>query len=189
MKRVAVCEKQILKTDIFKHEIKNRRKWNWKLNLQTAKTNAYYVSYKKEEEILCKWEWQIKSFVFIIWFYLLDCQLFDTSYCGVLPTWYFDMFLIIMNLRSWPAQPPSVYLTLLWKCRYLCVADRPHSTPYHSVIIGGSAFEFLAAFVKTRVRRVEIFRSLILFGRIRGERFHFRILGEGKCMQFVTQFS
>jgi hypothetical protein len=40
VKRVADCDKQVFKTEIIKHEIRNRTKWNWKLNFQTAK-NAF----------------------------------------------------------------------------------------------------------------------------------------------------
>jgi len=32
VKRVAVCDKQIFRTEILKHEFRNRTKWNWKWN-------------------------------------------------------------------------------------------------------------------------------------------------------------
>jgi len=51
VKRVAVCDKQILKTEIFKHKFRNRTKLNWKWDLQTAVTcfilrNVYKVEDK-----------------------------------------------------------------------------------------------------------------------------------------------
>ena len=119
---------------------------------------SFYVIYKRKKKYYTyTWKWQIKCFVFITWFCLLDCQLLatcDTSYSGVvayLILWHIFL-LLLMKRTSWRTQPPAVYLTLLWMYQYLCVADRPHLTPYHSAITGCSVFEFLIAFEKkTRV--------------------------------------
>ena len=69
-KRVADCDKQIFKTEICKHEIRNRTKWKWKWNLQTAETCWILRKVYKEGEIFYKWKWQI-IFVFLILFFLL----------------------------------------------------------------------------------------------------------------------
>jgi hypothetical protein len=54
VKRVAVWDKEILETEIFKDEIRNKAEWKWKRNLQTAKTHCLLRTVYMEEEKVCK---------------------------------------------------------------------------------------------------------------------------------------
>jgi hypothetical protein len=63
VKRVALCDKQIFKKEILKHEIRNRTKWNWKICKQ-QKHVAYYIRYMRNKKRFSEWKGQVICYYF-----------------------------------------------------------------------------------------------------------------------------